>query len=190
MTYTTRYNQCFWLTIDGLEQHYERAEVDGTRSEFKTRNISALTLDREGNPTIDGQKPGHGRSFIKENGKWRTGTLKGLRKRHGLQGPIDDAFMDAFITMDAPDKVGAEWDKWMRGDLPKATSPAKGKNLVLFGDPQSNAISAASMTSCRFAGLARTLWSESSASLPATIRSPWCTRILPTRITTLCSIAG
>ena len=66
--------------------------------------------------------------------------MKGLRKRHGLQGPIDDAFMDAFITMDAPDKVRAEWDKWMRGDLPNASSPAKGKNLVLFGDPQSNAI--------------------------------------------------
>ena len=46
VTYTTRYNHCFWLTIDGLEQHYERAEVDGTRSEFKTRNIAALTLDR------------------------------------------------------------------------------------------------------------------------------------------------
>jgi dienelactone hydrolase len=140
VTYTTRYNQCFWLTIDGLEKHYERAEVDGTRSELKTRNIAALTLDQEGNPTIDGQKPGRGRSFVRENGKWRTGTLKGLRKRHGLQGPIDDAFMDAFVTMDAPDKVSAEWDKWMRGDLPKATSPAKGKNLVLFGDPQSNAI--------------------------------------------------
>ena len=48
VTYTTRYNHCFWLTVDALDQHYERAEVDGTRDELTTRNIAALTLDREG----------------------------------------------------------------------------------------------------------------------------------------------
>lgn len=138
VTYTARYNKCFWLTIDGLDRHYERAEADGTRDDLKTRNISALTLDRELSPMIDGQKPGRGRSFVKENGKWRVGTLKGLRKRHGLQGPIDDAFMEPFTAINAPDKVRAEWAKWMRGDLPSSQSPAKGKHLVLFGDPQSN----------------------------------------------------
>jgi pimeloyl-ACP methyl ester carboxylesterase len=138
VTYTTRYNRCFWLTIDGLEQHYERAEVDGTRDDLKTRNIAALSLDRAGTPTIDGQKPGRGRSFVKENGKWRTGTLKGLHKRHGLQGPIDDAFMDSFTTVNAPEKVRVEWAKWMRGDLPSTSSAEKGKNLVLFGDPETN----------------------------------------------------
>lgn len=139
VTYTTRYNRCFWLTVDGLEQHYERAEVDGTREQLKTSNVSALTLDRESSPLIDGQKPGRGRSFVKDNGKWRVGALKGLRKHHGLQGPIDDAFLDAFTTIDAPDIVKTEWAKWMRGDLPPATTASKGKNLVLFGDPASNA---------------------------------------------------
>lgn len=138
VTYTTRYNHCFWLTIDALEKHYDRAEVDGTRDAMKTRNVTALTLDRAGSPEIDGQKPGRGQSFLKENGKWRVGSLKGLRKRHGLQGPIDDAFMDAFITIDAPERVRTEWAKWMRGDLPSVTSSEKGKNLVLFGDPETN----------------------------------------------------
>jgi dienelactone hydrolase len=138
VTYTTRYNRCFWLTIDALDRHYDRAEVDGTRDDLKTRNIAALTLDRVTSPVIDGQKPGRGRSFIKENGKWKTGLLKGLHKRHGLQGPIDDAFMEAFTTMAAPETVRAEWAKWMRGELPATTTAEKGKNLVLFGDPQSN----------------------------------------------------
>jgi dienelactone hydrolase len=138
VTYTTRYNRCFWLTIDALDQHYERAEVDGTRNDLKTRNIAALTLDRISDPVIDGQKPGKGRSFRKENGKWRTGTLTGLHKRHGLQGPIDDAFMEAFTTMNAPQTVSDEWAKWMRGELPSGSTARKGKNLVLFGDPASD----------------------------------------------------
>ena len=71
VTYTTRFNRCFWLTIDALEQHYERAEVDGTRNELKTRNIAALSFDQVASPTIDGQKPGHGRASLKktENGE-------------------------------------------------------------------------------------------------------------------------
>lgn len=35
-------------------------------------------------------------TFDKVGGKWRPGSLApALRKTHGLQGPIDDAFMDA-----------------------------------------------------------------------------------------------
>jgi dienelactone hydrolase len=139
VTYTTRYNKCFWLTVDALDRHYERAQVDGTRNDLTTRNVAAITLDRTTSPVIDGQKPGHGRSFVKENGKWRTGTQKGLRKRHGLQGPIDDAFMEAFTTVNAPERVRAEWAKWMRGDLPPTDGTGREKHTVLFGDPQSNA---------------------------------------------------
>ncbi|HYP04689.1 MAG TPA: prolyl oligopeptidase family serine peptidase [Bryobacteraceae bacterium] len=140
VTYTTRYNRCFWLTIDALDQHYERAQVDGTRGDVTTRNVAALTLDREGSPLIDGQKPGRGRSFVKVDGKWRPGTLKGPRKKHGLQGPIDDAFMDSFTTVDPPEKVRTEWAKWMRGELPVSAEPVKGKHLVVFGDYRTNRI--------------------------------------------------
>jgi hypothetical protein len=140
VTYTTRYNRCFWLTVDALDQHYERAEVDGSPDNLTTRNVAALSLDREGNPTIDGQKPGRGRSFLKEDGKWRVGSIKGLHKHHGLQGPIDDAFMDSFTTIGAPERVRSDWDKWMRGTLPESPEPVKGKNLVLFGDSETNPI--------------------------------------------------
>jgi pimeloyl-ACP methyl ester carboxylesterase len=138
VTYTTRYNRCFWLTVDALERHYDRAEISGTRTELTTRNVAGLTLESEQTPTIDGQKPGRGRSFVKQNGKWRTGTMNGLHKRHRLQGPIDDAFMDSFVAINAPEKVKSEWAKWLRGDFPTTTEPVKGKHLVLFGDPGSN----------------------------------------------------
>ena len=45
VTYTTRYDQCYWLKVGAMEKHYERAEVDATRSDgglkldITTRNV-------------------------------------------------------------------------------------------------------------------------------------------------------
>src|SRR6266550_8542534 len=50
LTYTTRYNKCFWVSLDGLEKHYERAEVDAERTsggkqyKIATNNLTRLTL--------------------------------------------------------------------------------------------------------------------------------------------------
>ena len=50
VTYTTRYNQCFWVTLDGLDRHYDRAEIDaeraggGTQYRITTKNLTRLTL--------------------------------------------------------------------------------------------------------------------------------------------------
>lgn len=145
VTYTTRYNRCFWLTVDALEKHYERAEVEGNREELKTTNVTALSLETPGSPVIDGQKPGRGSSFVKQDGKWRVGRMEGIHKRQGLQGPIDDAFMDSFLVAgDVPERVAREWAKWMRGDLrvksPSAVSSVdiKQHNLILFGTAETN----------------------------------------------------
>lgn len=85
-----------------------------------------------------------------------------LAKRHGLQGPIDDAFMDTFVMVkptgkplnDKTDKwIHAEydhamdhWRKQFRGELHPIKDTdvddawiAKA-NLVLWGDPQSNKV--------------------------------------------------
>ena len=50
-TWTLRYNQCHWLQIDGLEQHWERARVDASLTGYgeggpvaRTSNVSALTI--------------------------------------------------------------------------------------------------------------------------------------------------
>jgi Prolyl oligopeptidase family len=87
---------------------------------------------------------------------------KELRKRHGLQGPIDDAFMDRFLMVrptgtplnekvgkwaDAEMKHAIEhWRRQFRGDAPikDDTDVTAGdiaeSNLVLWGDPSSNAV--------------------------------------------------
>jgi hypothetical protein len=98
-----------------------------------------------GTPVIDGQQMRQGAHFEKLNGKWRVAKpLSGMRKQHGLQGPIDDAFMDSFLVVNPPDKFQQEWEKWMRGDLrtkqAERVTPQDiaAHNLVLFGDASSN----------------------------------------------------
>ena len=171
VTYTTRFNRSFWLTVDGLEETYTRGEVDairdGSRYTLTTKNIGRLTLDGSGGDfTIDSQTLAAGArpSFEKRNGKWTiaSGHPAGLRKSHGLQGPVDDAFMDAFLcvrpTGTAWNPIAGEWvnkaldvfsanfAKWLRGDVRVkddraiAASDIADYNLILFGDPGSNSV--------------------------------------------------
>jgi pimeloyl-ACP methyl ester carboxylesterase len=155
--------------------------------QIRTSNISAFTLmfpagrfpfpealNRKPNVLIDGDRleaprPSSDRSWIvhfeKTNGRWKlaeTAEDGRLRKRHGLQGPIDDAFMDSFIMVRPTgpvlnDRVG-KWvttemkhavDHWrlqFRGDArvkdDKEITEADilAHNLILWGDPTSNAI--------------------------------------------------
>jgi hypothetical protein len=95
-------------------------------------------------------------------GSWATHleTTEGLRKKHGLQGPIDDALMDSFIFVRptgqaASEKAGAwakaeldraieHWRRHFRGDARVKDDTAiteddiKSANLILWGDPSSN----------------------------------------------------
>jgi len=167
VTYTTRYNRCSWLTVDGLEHHYDRAEVDARRSanavEVKTKNVSRFTLASPGAVTIDGQKMKETSPvWEKTNGQWgRAQARPGLAKRHGLQGPIDDAFMESFLCVRPTGKAAnqdahayalqrletfsTDYDKWLRGDVRTADDREltddliRNHHLVLFGDPSSNA---------------------------------------------------
>jgi hypothetical protein len=190
-TWTLRYNKMFWITLDGLEQHWERARVNATltpaadRLTLDTKNVSALTLSFppglcplpiNASPmvTLDGQritapKPGSDRSWtahFRKNGvRWTVvDSLDDgkLRKRPGLQGPIDDAFMDSFIMVRPTgtpmnEKTGAwvakeqahaieHWRRQFRGEARVADDTAlldeeiASSNLVLWGDPSSNKV--------------------------------------------------
>jgi len=171
VTYTTRFNQCYWLSVEGLEKTYDRADVDATRNgdqySVTTKNVSRIKFSvPAGAFTIDGQslKGGADAAFEKKNGKWAAwnGRPSGLQKSHGLQGPVDDAFMDGFLavrpTGDAwnpvaqeygrkmLDRLNADFTKWLRGD-PRvkddravSSSDIADYNLVLFGDPGSNSV--------------------------------------------------
>ena len=87
-----------------------------------------------------------------------------LRKRHGLQGPIDDALMDSFLfvtpsgearhplveewTRAELDHAVTHWRQQMRGDVRvKADAEVTEEdiaqhNLILWGDPASNSVTA------------------------------------------------
>ena len=115
LTYTTRYNRSYWVLVDGLTQHYERAEVDAQRNEggatydIKTKNLTRLVLretEQAREIKIDGQtlkvKSGPEITLDRSGSKWkvvRNGPESGLHKTHALQGPIDDAFLDPFLMV-------------------------------------------------------------------------------------------
>mgnify|MGYP003337151307 CR=1 FL=1 len=118
-------------------------------------------------------KPGSDRSFsdslhLGANG-WVAGkpAPEGLAKRHGLQGPIDDAFMDRFVfvrptgqpffplvgawTKSEMDRAIKEWRRHYRGDAIVMDDSAvtdeelSRSNVVLWGDPASNKLLARMM---------------------------------------------
>lgn len=200
-TFTLRYNQMKWLTVNAMEKHWELADVDAQLVDdgtirVNTKNVAAFTIHFPAGPVplakthppriiVDQQEligpPAKERwaaSFHKTDGKWRTpanlpsasaitptlagGPVRTPPKRHGLQGPIDDAFMDSFIFVRPTgkawnEKVGAwavseldraivEWRKVFRGDARVKDDTAltdhdiASANLVLWGDPGSNAV--------------------------------------------------
>ena len=191
-TWTLAYNQMKWVTIDGMGEHWKRARVNAkvagaSALEVKTDNVTSLSLSFESGhapldlfqpvvvsmdgtsiPTTKPKTDGSwSASLVKREGKWAladsaTAPTTGLAKRHGLQGPIDDAFMDAFVFVTPTgtplneaagkwvtselDHATREWQRHFRGVAPqKKDTEVKdediaGKNLALWGDPSSNAV--------------------------------------------------
>ena len=186
-TWTLAYNRMKWVTIDAMGREWDRARVDAEVGNdhtvsVQTSNVTALTLDMgpganlldvESKPVvvIDGQKlnvpgPLTDRSWtvhlLNNASQWAVGELddKELRKRHGLQGPIDDAFMDSFLMVRPTGKpfsagMGSwcaaeeqhairEWRRQFRGearvkdDTAVTDADIASSNLVLWGDPSSN----------------------------------------------------
>jgi pimeloyl-ACP methyl ester carboxylesterase len=114
VTYTTRYNRDYWVSIDALQHHYERADIDARRDdgraayEIQTHNIARLALRETEHARaihIDGQhlkvKPAPEIALEKTGGLWKPAksVWAGLHKTHALQGPIDDAFLDPFLLV-------------------------------------------------------------------------------------------
>ena len=65
-TWTLRYNHMYWVTVDGLEEHWKRARVEAevTADGFnvKTENVTALTLAFRGVPYRPACRPAPRRS--------------------------------------------------------------------------------------------------------------------------------
>jgi hypothetical protein len=185
-----RYASCYWVEILGLDRHYQKAEVDAESTEnafsIKTTNVRALHLTLPEGPAqnvlvkIDDQalttRPvvapnGSYNVYLnRKDGKWsavlpqrlQTDRNQRPQKIAGLQGPIDDAFTDAFLCVRGSGKAWheathkyaegnlqrfqAEWAKYFRGQLPikddvdVSHEDILSKHLILFGDPSSNSL--------------------------------------------------
>ena len=175
------------MQIDALDRHWEKSTVTASLHDdgpitVTSQKVSAFTLKfppgtaRPGPPptvVIDGQKAGAltlgsdfswSGSFHREKSGWVSGPQPGgeARKRHGLQGPIDDAFMSAFLVVTpSATSRNARFDTWSRAEMERSLrewrrhfrGDARVKNdtevtdadiaaynLVLWGDPTSNVV--------------------------------------------------
>jgi hypothetical protein len=176
VTNTLRYNRAYWVTLDRLTRHNATASItatcDGSKGlVLKTDNIDALTLrlgdcpaPKNGKLVVDGvtvltSLPDGELHLSKAGGAWKTGEWPGSGqvKRHGLQGPIDDAFNSRFLAVygeGARDLAVAELDALrnppgpmdIHGDFmlkpaDKVTqADVDTYNLILFGTPDNNAV--------------------------------------------------
>jgi hypothetical protein len=189
-TWTLKYNRMRWARVDGLAHHWEQATVEAQHSGpngivAKTTNVTALSLVFEpGECSLDNTRPAalliDGQSLVapgplsdrswmvhlrKSGGKWAvvdSDEEPGLHKRHDLQGPIDDAFMDSFVIVKPTGQPrDAKIGSWIDAEMHHAVSAWRAQfrgearvkddtaiddhdiansNLVLWGDPASNAV--------------------------------------------------
>lgn len=191
VTHSLRYPTMAWVTLEGLARHWEPARVEASLNPAANRisatlsNVTALTLQMPSGLApfdprqpvtveLNGQKlaatrPQTDRSwsatFHLDGAAWKSGPLPAndgkLRKRAGLQGPIDDAFMDSFLFVRPTGKPLNEkagqwvrqemaravdhWRKHYRGDVRITEDTAvtdadrAAHHLILWGDPSSNA---------------------------------------------------
>jgi dienelactone hydrolase len=187
-TYTLRYNRMQWLTVDGLEEHWTRGHITATllsgEIDVEADGVTDFTLDFPagecpldiqspvilvvGEQELEAPAPKSDRSWQaslhKVRGEWRLGKRPGeeLRKKPGLQGPIDDALMDSFLFVRPTgtawhSQIGSwaqaemeraveHWRRHFRGvarvkdDTAVTPEDIASSNLVLWGDPASNAV--------------------------------------------------
>jgi hypothetical protein len=129
VTWTLKYPRCEWLIIEALEEHYKRAELEGTLRDDAVEikepvNVARFDIDNEvlhgrsrvriGRAEFPVREPLDGllnQTFRKEEGKWVwRNHLKPdaaaadpreweTEKECDLQGPIDDAFTRRFLCV-------------------------------------------------------------------------------------------
>lgn len=186
-THTLRYNRCDWLAIEEVDRVYDPSIVEAQINEdgdveVTTTNVRALQLVRDvGTDAIidgtvlecrtaaDGLLPEV--TYVKGRDGWQVLGYDDSRrfsdnpdgyKHPGLQGPIDDAFMNSFVCVRGTgtpwnenanqwsewtlDRFEREFAQWMRGevrivdDVDFEQGAFNKSHIVLFGDPGSNEV--------------------------------------------------
>lgn len=175
-TRTLRYSRMFWLQLLQLDQHWQDstadAKLENGKLRVETRGVRTFEIDRMLiDPTnqltefIIDQQPlsASGSRFTKDaNGHWKVlnQPLGTLVKQPGLQGPIDDLFLGAFMvvlpntTAESPmvqrwlefeiEHLQQRWRALFRGDLivkrdhEVTEQDIEQYHLLLWGTPASN----------------------------------------------------
>ena len=182
-TYSLRNNHMKWLSVYGLQEHWKEARVKAEylgdqKYRVTTKNVTALILGRPESTTqensmcrveLDGQrisleaKRYAPLKFRRTGNRWEAAldlAQNSLAKTPGLQGPIDDAFLDRFIMVRPTGKpMNAAIGKWVQKEMEHAITEwhrqfrgnailmddeevqhpdAMKANLILWGDPHSN----------------------------------------------------
>ena len=187
-TYTLRYSKHHWLEILGLREHWKEARVQASLTNesltVETHNVSELSFNFHSGQwigpisepikviidgqTLSGPIPRSDLSWhwklSREDNAWvpRGRNPERLMKKPGLQGPVDDAFMERFVFVlpsgQSDDKdlnqwvkeesthAMTHWRKHFRGDIRQIRDDeltediVTNSNLILFGDHKSNSV--------------------------------------------------
>jgi dienelactone hydrolase len=225
-TKTLKYNSCDWLTIEELGQPYVPATIEANVTddgdvEIFTENVTAFRIYRDvgRDVVVDGvrlpcriaadgllpdvyyRQTGDGWELLNYEDSRAFTANADLNKRHGLQGPIDDAFMERFVcvvgtgkpwnaathewSLRELERFRRDWDLWMRGSVPVIKDTeltdqmVKDCHVVLFGDPGSNSVLAKFLPELPVEWTAETLtvgpqtWVADSHVLNMVYPNPW-----------------
>ena len=203
-TYTLRYPDCHWVRIERLGKHWQQAriqvdQIDPRTVKVTTQNIRQFSFQMDASQQadasqviVDGQTVAcpaglKQLTLTDADSTWSlagSGAATGsLEKRPGLQGPIDDAFLSAFLFVPpqstaSPTKVDqwvnselvhakTEWRRHFRGDIQEkqvdelTVQDRQRHNLILFGTPDSNPLIAEVMKSLPIA------WAKAAITVQA-----------------------
>ena len=138
-TYTVKFGKAAWLSIEAMNQHYKRAEVDAEIQGLKVvvskvDNVSMLAIDRRAGqsvvlggeefplqPAVKGllpnvyfqATPGGGWQLMDHDESRAFEENRQRWKVRGVQGPIDDAFTGPFLcvkgTSQPWNRAGESW---------------------------------------------------------------------------------
>jgi len=152
VTWTLRFSRCHWIEVLGLDEHYQRAEIDarvagdGSITIAEPQNITRFAIHSSAIPGSDESVTIAGLQialpalvagvprpllFEKQDGKWtcsgpfESALLTG--KRPGLQGPLDDAFARPFLCIRG---TGKSWNPPVSPPGPRRISSALPMNGV------------------------------------------------------------
>lgn len=186
-TRTLKYSTCDWITIEEVLKVYEPSSVHAKVNadgdvEIQTVNVEAFRIARDiaTNAIVDGvtmecRTAGDALLpdvyYVRNGNSWKVLSYqeskafadnRPLKKRPGLQGPIDDAFTSRFVCVIGNGKslsdlaqrwsdatlanFASEFSQWMRGDIKvikeSEVTPEiiQSSNLIFFGDPDSNGL--------------------------------------------------